>query len=44
MQRKLGLSSNNIDKFKLRTIGFSDVIKINDSLELQEAIEDSYNS
>ena len=39
-----GCISNNIDKFKLRTIGFSDVIKINDSLELQEAIEDSYNS
>ena len=33
-----------IEKFKLRTIGFSDVIKINDSFELQEAIEDSYNS
>ena len=39
-----GCISNNIDKFKLRTIGFSDVIKINDSFELQEAIEDSYNS
>ena len=39
-----GCISNNIDKFKLMTIGFSDVIKINDSLELQEAIEDSYNS
>ena len=39
-----GCISKNTDKFKLKTIGFSDVIKINDSFELQEAIEDSYNS